>query len=242
MLSHRDDGQVEELRKKYTHSKFNQNLIFDGDDRNITKVVMDSEDVNSKTVQGIAEGDPVALGLAIGYRKNGRIHALAISTMKRVLIVTFKDQKPGEQAVWHKGIGKIQQGLLCRTIGSLFSFDMAPLAMSLHHDTGLRITNGVDIQSAMPKGKGRAVRDPVSVISTFLGTSEGSAGAPKIYNTNIERAFNDLGYSEKTSSLLAMRAWVAQYIGGYQNGPQLFDSVPRINTEKFTREVSSITP
>lgn len=194
--------------------------------------------------------DPV--GISPGYSPDGRLITLAIANEKKCLIVKFPGNKRGKKGGSNVEVGsgapgepsdgrkRLQELVLCRSLGAIYAFDLGPLSMSLYSDYGLRITNGVDIQSAFPDPKRRPPRrTPLEAIEACLGDSV------KIFSNNIRYAFKNDAYDGEDSNHikdLVMRAWVSQFLPKSENGAmEAFDQVPKIDTLKLSDPVSTIS-
>jgi hypothetical protein len=170
------------------------------------------------------------LGISPGYSKHGRLAALAIADDQSCRIILFSAKKRDASRSSHAQV--LQDKVLCRDTGSIFAFDMGPLAMLLHSDLGIRITNAVDIQS----GFSAIDRKPLTAIRKLVGDS-----AP-IMVENVEADFREpiFNIDNRDHAIeLATRAWVSQFLATYENGPEVFDKVPKINTKDMAEEVTS---
>ena len=180
------------------------------------------------------------LGISPGFSDKGRLNALAVADDNNCRIIEFtppKSQRGGNnrpppglpQALPHRTL--LEDKILCRPVGDLLAFDFGPLSMSLYCDTNLRITNAVDIQSAFSA----VDRKPLTAIKQSVGEDI------EVKKENIVTLFNNPVYSaedRQSTTDLAMRAWVAQFLAGYGNGAETFEKVPRIDTKKLTSLVS----
>lgn len=179
------------------------------------------------------------LGISPGFSEKGRLNALAVADDKNCRIIEFtqpKSQRGGNnrpppglpQAPRDvKGRTLLEDKILCRPVGDLLAFDIGPLSMSLYCDTNLRITNAVDIQSAFSA----VDRKPLTAIKQSVGEDI------QVKKENIVTLFSNPVYSaedRKSTTDLAMRAWVAQFLAGYGNGAETFEKVPRIDTKKLS--------
>lgn len=189
------------------------------------------------------------LGISPGYAENGRLLSLSIADNDNCRIVEFKPitargnrkrataDKPSPTADI-AGRKLIEERILCRPVGSTFAFDMGPLAMSLYIDLGLHITSAVDIQSAYSA----VDRKPLTAITAAVGNDSDSPNKMKIKVENVKRTFFYPVYDSKDTNTiidLAVRAWVSQFLPIYGNGEQVFEKVPKIDTQKLSMNVSS---
>jgi len=207
---------------------------------------VDDKPIGKTGVAKMFQHSPVA-GVAASYLDNGRIDRLAISTMEKCIVVKFHNQgrrpdgsnppalEPAEQvrvAAWSTAL---QSLILCRNSGVLLGFDLAPLAMSLYRAHGIRLANGVDIQSFLAlEDPGDRDRRPLHAIQTLLGEAD-----MKIHTDNIAYAFrNATQRAGLTVQQLVQRAWMAQFLYTYQNGASTLDPVKRIDTNSMPNTVS----
>ncbi|KAJ7126881.1 P-loop containing nucleoside triphosphate hydrolase protein [Mycena epipterygia] len=191
------------------------------------------------------------IGMAPGYSKSGGLVALAIADDTYCLIVQFysnptalgnssrgrgRGGKQPEQPRKRDTTGRqmLQEIILCRTAGDLLAFDLGPLSMSLYCGVDLRITNGVDIQSAFSA----VDRKPLSAIKAAVGDTI------RVFNDNVIAVFeNPIYQPEKDvhcTSDLAMRAWISQYLATIGNGAETFTKVPKIDTKKLEVQTLNI--
>jgi len=187
------------------------------------------------------------LGISPGYSDAGRLLSLAIADDKNCRIVEFwQPPKTGRNKRFDNGRQPVsppqqvldawktlQDNILCRPSGEIFAFDMAPLAMSLYCDLNLRVANATDVQSAFSA----VDRKPLTAIEKTIGNTA------KIQKDNIRTLFQYPVYDQEDRNRatdLAMRAWISQFLAGYENGPELFDKVPKIDTNKLPSEVCPI--
>lgn len=188
----------------------------------------------------------LSLGISPGYSQNGRLRALAITDGKGCCIVEFMEPKQRRPQADKTALPKdvvdgrkyLQDQVLCRNEGHIFAFDMAPLAMSLYCDLDVRIAGAVDIQSAFSA----VDRKPLSAIEESLGanTDIDSPQRIKINPENVKRLFLHPSYDPQDRNTmvdLAVRAWVSQFLPGYQNGEETFGKVRKIDTKKLSSEV-----
>ena len=215
--------------------------------------------INTITIQDfkIAASDVLSvfdhaqpLGISPGYSDTGKLISLAIADDKNCRIIEFSQPKnkrtngrpssspkPETLLPTHKpevlsGWQRLQDYILCRSAGDIFAFEMGSLTTSIYCDLGgLRITNAVDIQSALSA----VDRKPLTSIQTVLGDSV------KIKAENVTNIFeiNPIYNNEDGNCItdLAQRAWVSQYLARSGNGAEMFDKVKRIDTKKLDSSV-----
>ncbi len=161
------------------------------------------------------------LGLSPGYSIKGHLVILAITDDQNCRLITFRKTR-GKSGV----LAILEDKILCRAAGELFAFDMGPLTMSLYSELGLRVTNAVDIQSGFPGS-----RKPLTSIRKLVGDS-----AP-IMPDNFETVFREPVFDIENRQHpyeLAARAWAAYFIATFENGREILDQVPRINTKDMS--------
>jgi hypothetical protein len=194
-------------------------------------------DISADTLSVFDHVRPI--GISPGYSKEGKLVALAIADDQNCRIIEFVAQlgrrgsrdsnsTPRRNQV---GLQLLQEKVLCRNAGDLFAFDMGPLTMSLYCDANLRVTHGVDVQS----GVSAVERKPLTAILEIVGDT-----AP-IIKENVITVFQNPVYDENDRNRatdLGMRAWVSQFLAGYQNGAETLAKVARIDTFKLMPEVS----
>jgi len=186
-----------------------------------------------------------SIGISPGYSKEGKLVALAIADDMNCRIVEFavtsspgrhsggggrgyRDPKATSQRN-QQGLQLLQERVLCRDAGDLFAFDMGPLSMSLYCDANLRVTHGVDIQS----GVSAVDRKPLTAILEIVGSTA------TIIKENVVTVFRNPVYDQddrNRANELGMRAWVSQFLAGYQNGAEMLGKVARIDTLKLKPE------
>ncbi|KAF9560487.1 hypothetical protein CPC08DRAFT_472974 [Agrocybe pediades] len=183
------------------------------------------------------------LGISPGYDKTGRLIAISVSDGDNCRIIEFA-QPPGAGRQGHRanpkasppppksivdGRKKLQDQMLCRIMGGIYAFDMGPLAMSLHVDLNLRISNAVDIQSSFSAHD----RSPLSSVEACVGKEPDPIHKIKIKANKLDKLFLQPIYDPEAdpNSLLdlAERAWLSQFLPSYAE--TAFDQAKRINTE-----------
>ncbi|KAJ7158646.1 hypothetical protein C8R46DRAFT_396107 [Mycena filopes] len=188
------------------------------------------------------------IGIAPGYSKSGSLVALAIADDTYCLIVQFYSNAGAGGNSRGRGRGRggrsqeqaprirdlsgrklLEDIILCRNGGELLAFDLGPLSMSLYCGVDLRITNGVDIQSAFSA----VDRKPLSAIKAAIGDTL------RIFEDNIVAVFQNPIYDpdkdQHCVSDLAMRAWISQYLIAVGNGAETFTKYPRSTRKSWSR-------
>ncbi|KAK7033216.1 AAA-12 domain-containing protein [Favolaschia claudopus] len=238
-------------RQQRDQDSFMQNLL-DGVESTLRLSTMHEKDLHKAWLDVFDEPGPI--GIAPGYSKQGGLVALAVANDKFCLIVEFySDRHGGSIGVTpgrDRGNGRkptskpqdrdltgrklLEEMVLCRDIGELLAFDFGPLSMSLYCAVDLRVTNGIDVQSAFSAVN----RRPLSAIKEAVGDTI------RVWDDNVISVFENPIYDPAKDrhcvSDLAMRAWVSQYLFIVGNGVETFVKVPKINTKKLTSGVLDI--
>ncbi len=184
---------------------------------------------------------PRSVGISPAYSQSGGLPALACAHDTRVLIVNFhstrayRDGNTGGSGTQPRNVerrNQLEEDLLCNPLHTLYAFDLAPLALSLHLHLHLKITDAIDIQSAV-LAPDRSVLDAVKLVI---------ADASPIFSENITTAFERMLHeSNKHKDLidLVQRAWLSSFIGQYDFGviKDMFYKAPRIDMNKFSDDV-----
>ncbi|KAJ3739173.1 P-loop containing nucleoside triphosphate hydrolase protein [Lentinula detonsa] len=208
-------------------------------------IIIDESKVSVGAINAFKNtGQP--LGCSVGLDpKDQRISALAlIDHTGRCLIVEFSTQlgirtlnanggRGSELNFNPERVRDIIQDVLCQPTG-FYAFDLAPLALALYRDLGIRVMNGVDIQSVFPPIKER--KTPIDAITSIVGQDPDI----RVDRDRVVSAF-ELVYIRNdprsiTRSNLVQRAWISQFLPGFENCPDMFKDVPRIDTttQKFS--------
>ena len=190
-------------------------------------------------LQPFIDDFPRPIGIAPAYSESGsRLVVLAIANQTNVLLVELYSSKPNgrDKNATIKprdttGRSLLQNEIFCRPFGDIFAFDFGPIALSLYNDLGgLRLVNGVDIQSAcLPKN-----RQPLASIKQAVGDSA------TIYEINVCDSFENMTYDPKRTTAIALRAWIAQYLPRLDVMEETFANAKRIDTAKLPNLVSSL--
>ncbi|KAJ4477313.1 hypothetical protein J3R30DRAFT_201991 [Lentinula aciculospora] len=202
---------------------------------NIQTVICDETGVTRGAVNAV-KGTNKPLGCSVGlHPKDQTISAIAISNSgNRCLVVEFTTQL-GLRATGRRGsrtafdlVRAMIEDVLCLPT-SFYAFDLAPLALALYRELNIRITDGVDIQSAFPGSRKTSLEAILAIIGDDAGI--------RVDKDHIISAFEDLSYDPKLSSnrtALIQRAWISQFIAGYENAPEQFDATRHIDTTTKT--------
>ncbi|SJL09703.1 uncharacterized protein ARMOST_13084 [Armillaria ostoyae] len=171
---------------------------------------------------GAERADP--LGISVGYTKEGKLAALAIADEARCCIIEFNWRSPPPTR--QEKMDLLQKHVLCRSIGEIYAFDAAQIAMVLWSELGVKVTRAVDIQSALPDSG----RKPLSAIQACFGDSDNV----RLNEKNIDLAFNDLTYNREEINRMRVdileRAWVSRVLPSHENGISTFSTAKHIDT------------
>ncbi|KAK7050877.1 hypothetical protein VNI00_004989 [Paramarasmius palmivorus] len=239
---------------------FSQNLIDGGSQysnlntQSIKYHVVEESKLEDVTIDVFLERNPGPLGISPGYDQQTKaLAALAIVGGKLCLVVEFPGNRPEKR---RRGKGSrngkgndneaskelpVQREWIQRVLAhpaGIFAFDLAPLALTLYSDLGLRIYQGVDIQSALeaslePEERPKDRMDPLHAIIQCLGE------AVKVHKSIVKDVFGDLFYEAGDNSKeldMMQRAWAAYFIPTFENDQQTFDVAPRIDLRKFNED------
>ncbi|KAF5391903.1 hypothetical protein D9757_001729 [Collybiopsis confluens] len=223
----------------------------------IKVLVIDESNLTLGAVKAFRESDK-PLGISAGLDpKDKSILALAIcgglesnKNRHRCLIIEFPTllgRKPtggggSRSHTFHEPettiVRTMIESILTRPQIGFYAFDLAPLALALYRDLGIRLAMGVDIQSACPD----ANRLPREVVADLIGRSNTqiSLAAPDTFADIFEdRTYTRRGDSRSVTShrnVIVQQAWISQFVSGFENAEQQFSTVPKIDTtdEKFS--------
>jgi hypothetical protein len=191
---------------------------------------------------GSLANSPRSVGVSPAYSKSGSLPSLACALGDRVLVINFSSSKAREDGRRTSGArsrdiverrNRLEQELLCNPDCTLYSFDLATLALSLHIHFHIHLANAIDIQSALPVRS----RSPVDSVRVIVGDSD------QINEDRIASSFETVvhGYDEqKNLDLLVQMAWLCGYLGQYDlgNTKDLFYAAPKVDTRNFSVDVS----
>lgn len=160
------------------------------------------------------------VGLGPIYTQRGALWGLALSVTSEVLVVQFQAKR--KEACLSSSRELLQARVLCSPDVTLLGFDMVKLAIALYSDHGLRIANGVDIQSA----GGGECREPLAAIKLAVGDRV------KVNNENVSDIFQSFTLGEdKRTTAFVQQAWVAQCLATYEGMEEQFRNAKNINTK-----------
>jgi regulator of nonsense transcripts 1 len=207
-----------------THHNFHQNFFDDDIDPILTRTVHERE-LTEEHLEPFLNN---SLGIAPAYSETDRrLIVLAIANQSEALLVEFSGGKPNRD---NKGRILLQDKLFCRSQHDIFAFDFEAIALSLYRDHGLRLVNGVDIQSACCA----KTRQPLASIKFAVGNTT------TIYEDNVRNQFETMVYDHKRTSEPALRAWLSQYLPRINGMEETFVKAQRIDTQKLPGIVSQL--
>lgn len=136
----------------------------------------------------------------------------------------------------------LQDSILARESHDLAiaAFDCAPLAMALHGDVDLRLTNAIDVQALFsPDKDSTANRRPTSAVRTALQSAH--LGKPiKASEERLENEFLNTEFDPdkvKDRKELACRAWLACFLVSECADPGSVEDFRRIDTKNLNPSV-----
>lgn len=221
-------------------SSFLQNFIDEPIDSIIETRVVHEKELESADLGwlfGPLVNSPRSVGISPAYSKSGSLPALACAVDTRVLVINFYSSKAREDGrtsgARPKNIlgrrSRLEQELLCHPECTLYSFDLATFALSLHLHFQIRLANAIDIQSALPGHS----RSPVDSVRAIVGDQI----FPDIITSTFETTVYRYDEQENLGSLVQM-AWLCGYLGHSGNSKDLFRDAPKVDTRNFSADVS----
>ena len=221
---------------------FTQALI-DDDIDNIEARVVHEKDLESTDLQwllGLDGNSPRSVGISPAYSQSGGLPALACALDTRVLVIKFHSSRPYRDGATNcdtvirnaERRELLEHELLCHPLCTLYAFDVANIALSLHLHLHLLLTDAIDIQSALGISDRSVVLSVKAVIDDVC----------QVWSENIERTFENMTYrSSKHKELtdLVQRAWLCSYIGRYDFEAirDMFYKAKKVDTSKFEQYV-----
>ncbi len=186
------------------------------------------------------------IGVSAAYSKIGYLSALALVTKILegsheakgkwgCLIVEFPAAggRKGDRPVTpNDQDDSLLQKVFQHQISNIYAFDIAPLAMSLFGDHNLRISNGIDIQSAFPN---IVDRNPLKIVHDIVDSRF------RVFDENIKSVFRNSDVSDDSENKhndLILRAWISRTIVDIESASSTFDRVPKVDLAKFPDAVS----
>lgn len=209
------------------------------------------------------------IGIAPGYSKKGKLIGLAICNDSKGLIIqldrrqqsksrTKETQRQsddsdapsdssdsGESATAPAAQDArqlLEDTILCRESFdfAIASFDCAPMAMALHCDANLRVTNAIDVQAFFPSKDPYTARRPDSAVRTALqGThlDRIKASTERIESEFINTEFDPDKLEDRKE--LACRAWLACFLVSECADARAIEEFRRIDTKNLNPTVSA---
>ena len=225
------------------HSSYNQTFIDEPIDSVLETRIVHEKKLESTDLEwlfGSLTNSPRSVGISPAYSKSGSLPALACALGNRVLVINFYSSKARDDGRRTSGPrprdiierrNRLEQELFCHPDCTLYSFDLATFALSLHLHFNIHLANAIDIQSALPVRS----RSPVDSVQAIVGD--------QIFADRITSSFETIfyGYDERENvDLLVQMAWLCGYLGQYDLGStrDLFLAAPKVDTRKFSADVS----
>ncbi|KAF7424522.1 hypothetical protein PC9H_009829 [Pleurotus ostreatus] len=197
------------------------------------------KDLKSAALKPFMAAQPI--GASAEYSKDGYLSTLALVTKILegspeakgkwgCLIVEFpasggrKGDRPDSP---NSQDDSLLQKMFQQQTSNIYAFDIAPLAMSLFGDHNLRISNGIDIQSAFPK---IVDRNPLKIIHDIVDSRF------RVFDENIKSVFRHSNVSDDSANMhndLILRAWISRTIVDIESASTTFDKVPKVNLANF---------
>lgn len=223
-----------------------QNLV-DEDIEPISTLTIHESSLTEELLLPFLNESPRPIGISAAYSEaRSQLLVLAIANQTKVLLLEFYSSKPNNAKSDapiknrdYTGRVMLQEKLLCRPIGNIFAFDLHEIVMALYQDHKIRLSNGIDIQSACPTIKDR---HPITAIKALTRQQpvekEDEEPLVTIWEDNIRDVFANMAHDPKRMSELALRAWISQYLPQLEGMEVMFANVKRIDTLKLAEAVS----
>ncbi|KAI0264461.1 hypothetical protein BC834DRAFT_265535 [Gloeopeniophorella convolvens] len=187
---------------------------------------------------GFVANSPRSVGISPAYSQSGGMPALAFALGERALVIELLSSKaePGADSSVPRMRNAerrklLEKELLCHPDCTFYAFDFAPVVLSIYIHLQVHLSNGIDIQSALPVPS----RSPEDSVHAVIGD------ALPVYATNITTAFDNMLYGtdkkKAEQTALVQRAWLSGYIGQYDssNVKDMFYAAPKIDLKKFSK-------
>jgi hypothetical protein len=219
-------------------SSFLQNFIDEPIDSTIETRIVHEKGIDSADLEwlfGPLANSPRSVGISPAYSKSGSLPALACAIENRVLVINFYSTKARDDGRTSgarprdiiERRNRLEEELLCHPDCTLYSFDLATFALSLHLHFQIHLANAIDIQSALPVRS----RSPVNSVRAIVGE--------QIFADIITSTFETIVYKydeqEDTGSLVQI-AWLCGYLGQVGNTKDLFRDAPKVDTRNFSAD------
>lgn len=178
--------------------------------------------------------DQRSIGIAAAYTSKRVLNILAIASGSTVLLVNCQSsaKSKSEEVLAARKI--LQDRIFCNDAVLTLAFDIGPLALALFHDRGMKISNGIDVQSCCESEIEHARQPEVAIEFLIQGTRY------KANKQNIVRSFDSSTWDEQkppTSTYVAQRAWVAALLYTIPDVQEKLEAVPPVNTMKLAEMV-----
>ena len=171
--------------------------------------------------------NPIRVGITPAYNEKDQLLAIAIATEANILVIQL--QNKGTPS---KGRNLLLTKVLCNPDCVLYTFNIAQLALSLYLDHGLRILNGVNIESICPQSQAGVV-SPLDAVKFAVGDRW------PIHEDNLKAAFQEKLWEPAKHTSLALKAWLASCLPAIPDQEERFNSVQRVNTKDKSDSVSA---
>ncbi|KIK63710.1 hypothetical protein GYMLUDRAFT_448451 [Collybiopsis luxurians FD-317 M1] len=230
------------ISDRYSHlnTRESQIEVVVCDESKITAGIVKSF-INSAKPLGISAGlDPkdktvfaLVICSSLEKTKSGESRHRCLVVEFPTLLGRCTSTNPRSQAFLPEPVHEMIERILCRPVAAFYAFDLAPLALALYRDLRIRVTEGVDIQSACPN----AGRRPIDALSDLIGktnTDVALAGADSINEVFEDRTYIRGRYASAqltpSQTNIIQQAWISQFLAEFENSEQQFAVVPRIDT------------
>ncbi|KAK0485270.1 hypothetical protein IW261DRAFT_1461619 [Armillaria novae-zelandiae] len=241
-LTHRQIAMEPKPTSNVKHPQIMQNLIQHPNyyTLKITQFVVAETAINEKMLDifstdrrsGTERADP--LGISVGYNDEGMLASLAVADETRCCIIEFNSRSPPPSRP--QKMEFLQKHVLCRSIGEIYAFDAAQIAMVLWKELDIKVARMVDIQSAFSDIDFPSDRNPLRAIQACLGESD----KVKLNEKHINLAFNNLTYNRGEIQRMRVdileRAWISRLLPSHENGISTFSAVKPIDTSRLDEQ------
>lgn len=170
--------------------------------------------------------NPIRVGIAPAYSDKDQLLGIAVATESNVFVIQLQ-----KKSTPSKARSLLLTKLLCNSDCMLYAFNLAPLALSLSLDHGLRILNGINIESICPESLEQYI-SPLAAVKFAVGDQW------PIHEDNVKAAFQEKTWDPAKHTSLALKAWLACRLPAIPDQEERFNSVPRINTQDKSDSVS----
>lgn len=179
-----------------------------------------------------------SIGIAAAYTSKRVLNILAIASGSTILLVNCQSdaKSKSEEVLAARKI--LQDRIFCNDAVLTLAFDIGPLALALFHDRGMKISNGIDVQSCCELEIEHARRPEVAIEFLIRNTRY------KANKQNIIRSFESSTWDNHkplTSTYVAQRAWVAALLHTIPDVQGKLEAVPPVNTMRLTESVRLVS-